>query len=114
MKRLLWMPLGLVLLLLAADTARAQRRPLPSWPRSAPNISGVWYMNGDPSLPCEIRQRGDGREAVFINENGSSARGDVRADHVWIPEWTDGKSEGLLGRIRGTRIVWPNGTYWSR
>ena len=114
MKRFTWIPVGLLLVALAAETARAQRGLPPAWPRGIPNISGLWYMNGDPNQPCEIRQRGDGREAMFINENGSSAPGLVRADHVWIPDWTDGRSQGLLGRIRGNRIVWPNGTYWSR
>jgi hypothetical protein len=79
-----------------------------------PDLNGTWYMNGDEDSPCEIIQpRPDGR-AVFINENGSRARGFVRRDHVWIPKWTDGRRRGLRGRIRGDRIVWPNGTYWSR
>lgn len=114
MRRLTTIPLAVVLLVLAVDTAWAQRRTLPPGARPVPYITGVWYMNGDPNLPCEIRQRDDGREAMFINEHGSETMGVVRPDHVWIPDWGDGRSQGLMGRIRGTRIVWPNGTFWSR
>jgi hypothetical protein len=79
-----------------------------------PYIGGNWYMNGDWNAPCEIiQERRDGR-AEFVNENGSHARGTVRGDRVWIPEWNDGRQQGLVGVIRGDRIVWPNGTFWSR
>jgi hypothetical protein len=99
-------PLGV---LATPERASAQR-----WAQ-APNISGVWYMHGDPYLPCEIIQHGPDRSrATFVNENGSSALGSVRGDQVWIPEWSDGRSQGLLGVIRGERIIWPNGTFWSR
>jgi hypothetical protein len=72
-------------------------------------------MNGNEDAPTQIVQpRRDGR-ALFINENGSRAWGTVRGDRVWIPDWTDGRgSDGLEGRIRGDRIVWPDGSYWSR
>jgi len=35
---------------------------------------------------------------------------------VFIPDWSDGRSYGLSGRIRdgGRTIVWTNGDYWSR
>jgi hypothetical protein len=100
-----------ITLLSAAATAQAQRWSPP--PVRAPNISGVWYMNGDPYKDCEIRQGPDGR-AVFTNENGDSARGTVRGDQVWIPDWMDGRRQGLRGVIRGDRIVWPDGAFWSR
>jgi hypothetical protein len=79
-----------------------------------PNLNGTWYLNGDEEQPCEIRQRRPDGRALFINENGSRAWGTVRGDRVWIPDWTDGESNGLRGRIRGNRIIWPNGTFWSR
>jgi hypothetical protein len=80
-----------------------------------PDLNGIWYMNGNGSAPCQIiQERLDGR-ALFVNEHGSQAWGAVHGDHVWIPEWTDGQgSPGLRGRIFGNRIVWPNGTFWSR
>lgn len=113
---------------LAAAPALAQTpRPWsPRWPNQVaprdddndryriPNLSGTWYMNGDPDAPCEIVQRRPGDRAEFINENGSRAYGTVTHNRVWIPEWSDGRSRGLVGTIRGDQIVWPNGTYWSR
>jgi hypothetical protein len=82
--------------------------------RAIPNLNGQWFLNGDPNKPCQINQYPPGRRAEFINENGSRAWGRVSDDHVFIPDWTDGTSQGLEGRIRGDRIVWPTGTYWSR
>jgi len=88
--------------------------PAPRVQRPIPNISGTWYMNGNPCAPCQIIQwRKDG-SADFVNEHGSRACGTVSGDHVWIPAWSDGRSRGLLGCIRGDRIVWPNGTFWCR
>ncbi len=79
-----------------------------------PNISGVWYMRGDPDLPCQILQRQlDGR-ALFINENGSSAWGTVHRNVVSIPDWSDGSRQGLVGRIRGNRIIWTDNSFWAR
>ena len=81
-----------------------------------PNIGGVWFLNGDRNAPCRVIQpRPDGR-ALFVNEHGSRARGEIRGGGVWIPEWSSGNpyDDGLSGRIRGDRIVWPDGSYWSR
>ena len=102
------MPAIFLAVAVTAPQAQAQR-----WPPPPPNISGTWYMNGDPNLPCQIEQR-DAFRVLLTNENGSAAWGSVRGNEVWIPEWTDGTRQGLLGRIRGNRIVWPNGTFWSR
>ena len=80
----------------------------------APNLNGTWYMNGDEALPCYIEQRPSGR-ALFTNEKGSAAWGEVHGRSVWIPDWSAGDGEqGLEGRIRGDRIVWPDGHFWSR
>src|SRR5262245_34742008 len=93
----------------ATEVAQAQSRPA-----RVPNISGTWYMNGDPYQPCQVIQRRLDSNAYFINEHGSGAWAVVVADQVWIPEWSDGRQQGLLGLLRGNRIVWPNGTFWSR
>jgi hypothetical protein len=80
-----------------------------------PDLAGIWYMNGHEDAPCEIVQRRPDGRALFINERGSEAWGTVRGDRVFIPDWTDGEgSQGLRGRIRGDRIIWPNGSYWCR
>jgi hypothetical protein len=91
----------------------AQAQP-PYGPPPMRAIDGTWYMNGNPDQPCEIQPRPDG-SALFINEHGSQAWGSLRGNRVFIPDWSDGNgSQGLRGTIRGNRIVWPNGTYWSR
>jgi hypothetical protein len=119
----------MALSLVAAAPALAQPGPGPWSPRRQkqvapweddrvryliPNVSGTWYMNGNPNAPCEIVQRRPGDRAEFINENGSRAWGTVTRNSVWIPDWSDGWRQGLAGTIRDDRIVWPNGTYWSR
>jgi hypothetical protein len=107
-------PITLVLLVFAVPTVNAAPD---YWARDfpVPDISGRWYGDGDPNVPCQIIQwRLDGN-AEFINQYGSRAWGTIRGNRVWIPDWTDGSgSRGLWGRIRGDRIIWPNGSYWSR
>jgi hypothetical protein len=101
------------MLVLAVPATAQYGRSRPP-PQAVPDISGTWYFNGDPNKPCQIIQYPPGRRAEFINENGSAAWGTVRGDRVWIPDWTDGESQGLEGWIKSDRIVWPTGTYWSR
>ncbi len=110
MKRMLMIVPTLLLLAVPAAAQRWDdgRRDL------VPNLNGTWYMNGDADLPCSIELRPGGR-ALFTNENGSAAWGQLRGDRVWIPDWSAGDGEqGLEGRIRGDRIVWPDGHFWSR
>jgi len=79
-----------------------------------PNLNGTWFLSGDPGRPARIIQwRLDGR-AVFINEKGSQAWGTIQGDTVWIPDWSDGFRPGLMGTLRGDRIIWPDGNFWSR
>ena len=105
---------GLLLLAFVA-LAPAQDGPRYLPPRRpVPNLNGTWFLNGDTRKPCEIIQYLPGRRAEFTNENGSTAWGTIRGDSVWIPDWSDGVSQGLMGRVRGNRIIWPNGSYWSR
>jgi hypothetical protein len=79
----------------------------------AMNLNGPWYMHGDANQPAYIEQ-GNGNEALFTNEHGDRAWGTIEGDRVWIPDWSDGRRRGLVGYIQDQRIVWPNGTYWSR
>jgi hypothetical protein len=109
MKRILITMPCLLLLTVAAVPVSAQ----PGGDR-IPDLNGTWYMNGNEDQPCLIRERPDGR-ALFTNENGTQARGEVRGYRVYIPDWSPGDNiQGLEGRIRGDQIVWPNGSYWSR
>jgi len=105
---------GLLLLAFAAPAPAQYGQWFPPPPRPVAEFSGRWYLNGDLNKRCEIIQSPSGRRAEFINENGSSAWGTIRGDRVWIPDWTDGVNDGLEGRVRGDRIIWPNGSYWSR
>jgi hypothetical protein len=98
-------------LALAVGATNVVRAQLPA-PPPVPDISGSWYMNGDPNQRCQISQPQLDGNALFTNEHGSSAWGTVRGDRVFIPEWNEGRGE--VGTIRGNRIVWPNGTYWAR
>jgi hypothetical protein len=83
------------------------------WSLGVPDLEGTWYLNGDRKSSCKVIQRRlDGR-AVFVNEQGERARGTIRGDRVFVPDWGDG-DEGLKGRVRGTRIEWSAGGYWSR
>ncbi len=102
---------GLVLALVIPAEAQYRRRPPPG---ALPNLNGTWFLNGDRNKPCEIVQYPPGRRAEFTNENGTTAWGTIHSDWVWIPDWSDGTSDGLVGRVRGDRIVWPTGTFWSR
>jgi len=125
--------LALPLLTLVAPTqAQAQyRRWVPDryppppvqvapWDRGAvrgrvPDLSGTWYMNGDPNQPCEVRQRWPEPRALFINERGESAWGTIDGDRIWVPDWVGyNNRRGLEGSFRGDSIVWYNGSSWTR
>jgi hypothetical protein len=90
------------------DTSEKERER-----RRIPEISGRWYLGGDHNKPCSIRQRRGSDRASFINEHGSQARGSIRGKRVFIPDWGE-NCEGQDGTIRGDRIVWADGNYWSR
>jgi hypothetical protein len=129
-------PLTLVLLMFAAPVDaqerpwmgprdRVQFSPVYSWHHvppeerdyrqgPAPYIGGTWYMWGDPDQPTYIYQRPGSHHAVFVNEHGSRAEGEIWGNHVWIPSWGE-NGQGQAGTIEGDRIVWwPSGSYWSR
>ncbi len=107
-------PFALLLLLVFGVIGEAQWRPFPPPPPPTANLSGIWYLNGNPEAQCQIIQREPGR-ALFINEHGSQAWGSIRGDDIWIPDWSNGVSDGLRGRIRGNRIFWVGGgSFWSR
>lgn len=88
--------------------------PQPVSTAYVPNLNGTWFLSGDPGKPARIVQwRFDGR-ALFVNEKGSQAWGTIQGDTVWIPDWSDGYRQGLLGTLRRDRIIWPDGNFWSR
>jgi hypothetical protein len=75
------------------------------------DLTGIWFNHANNG-ECVIVQVGAGRLARFINEYGARAWGRVRGERVFITDWYSGSTEGLVGRIRGARIVWPDGNYW--
>ncbi len=114
MRRALSTGLFIIASVALVSVAQAQRWPY-DWREPMSDLGGTWYMNGEPDQPCRIVQRAPDGTAEFINEHGSRAWGTVRGDRVWIPSWSDGfGNRGLRGRVRGDRIVWPDGGYWSR
>jgi hypothetical protein len=98
-----------VLTFAAADRAAAFPYPPTA---QVPNINGTWFMNGDPNKPTRIIQRQPDGNALFVNENGSEAWGMIRGNNLWIPAWENGR--GQQGFVRGDRILWPGGSFWSR
>ena len=72
-------------------------------------LEGRWYFDGHRDKPAEIFSTRQGLAAT--NEFGHTTRlaisrsGDVRA-----LDWEG----GLLGNVHRDRIVWENGTTWTR
>lgn len=82
-------------------------------PNAPVRLNGRWYMNGEPDKRTAILQYGPNR-ALFINEHGSQAWGTIAGNRVWIPTWSSSVGPGLVGTVWGGRIVWPDGSFWSR
>jgi hypothetical protein len=99
--------------IIATALLAALAAPGPALAQRVPDLSGVWYLNGNRDAPCKIIQRRPDGRAVFINEKGSRADGVVRGDRVLIPDWGN-EDEPLQGRVRAGRIVWPDGSFWAR
>ena len=81
-------------------------------PQQGPNIeamAGTWYMMGDEDQPCEVIPAQNGNRARFVNEKGNRAIGYIRGDYITIPSW-----KNTQGRFVGDRILWNNGTVWTR
>jgi hypothetical protein len=87
--------------------------PLGPPPPGVPDLAGTWLNKGDPNQPCEIRQRPGDDRALFVNEKGSEAPGFIRPDRVVVPTWGEDE-QGLVGFLRGNRIVRPEGGFWTR
>lgn len=100
-----------VTLFLVLATQADARQPGGIW-GNLPDLSGTWFNGGNSNQPCEIIQRRPDGRAQFVNEKGSMAWAQINRDHVFIPDWNEGR--GQRGVLRGDRIVWPNGSYWSR
>jgi hypothetical protein len=93
-------------------TVSAQGYGWPSWGnnRNAPQqLEGTWYLNGERSRRTEINA--SRRGLVARNENGQTTRLEIsRSGDVYARDW----QSGLRGDVRRDRIVWENGTTWTR
>jgi hypothetical protein len=78
--------------------------------RSAPQqLEGTWYLNGERSRRAEINE--SRRGLLARNENGQTTRLEIsRSGDVYARDWQG----GLRGDVRRDRIVWENGTIWTR
>lgn len=75
------------------------------------DLTGTWYFGGDNSKPCRIEQ--NGRSLVLRNESGQSATGTITAPGVISTVWGGTTITGTLSSNH-RRILWSNGTYWTR
>lgn len=78
---------------------------------SLPDLSGNWYLSGDPSKRCHIRQQG--KSLMLTNESGQSATGSFINPRQITTRWGRKKIDGSLSRDLW-RIQWSNSTYWTR
>ncbi len=94
------------------STVSAQGYGWPSWGnnRNAPQqLEGTWYLDGERSRRTEINT--SRRGLVAINESGKTTRLEIsRSGDVYARDWEG----GLRGDVRRDRIVWENGTTWTR
>jgi hypothetical protein len=94
------------------STVSAQGYGRPSWGnnRNAPQqLEGTWYLDGEQSRRTEINT--SRRGLVATNESGKTTRLEIsRSGDVYARDWEG----GLRGDVRRDRIVWENGTTWTR
>ncbi len=85
------------------------------WSRCASHrpvdLQGTWYAGGDHSKACYIDQRGD--RLMFRNEVGQSATGSFTGRYAITTDWSGVTISGTISRTQN-RILWSNGTYWTR
>lgn len=75
------------------------------------DLRGTWYLGGDLSKPCHIDQRG--ASLSLRNESGQTASGSLTGKHSLSTVWS---GTTITGRLtdHNRRILWSNGTYWTR
>jgi len=76
-----------------------------------PNLSGIWYSQGNHSLQCSILERHGGLN--LHNEHGSKGTGSFDGDRHISTNWSHTRLGGTISQD-GNRIDWSNDTYWIR
>ena len=79
--------------------------------RGHTKLRGVWYFGGDRSKPCRIDERGN--VLSLTNESGQTATGRVTGKHTISTTWSGVTITGTV-TDGANRILWSNGTYWTR
>lgn len=79
-----------------------------------PDISGMWYANGNLAARCTIAQSGN--TVHLTNEHGVTATGSFVDAGTIATNWGYLGGGSITGAISPDlqRITWSNGTYWSR
>jgi hypothetical protein len=109
--------------LAAVAGAAVSAQPFPRFPPPSPspaapavnpyNLAGRWYNSGDPLKPCYVQVIPGplGPYLLLTNEKGTPSRARLirGGTRLVADDWG-----GLVGRIRGDRIVWPDGNDWTR
>jgi len=75
------------------------------------DLRGAWYFGGDRSKPCRISQHGG--SLTLQNESGQTASGSFTSKSTISTVWAGITITGTISHDRN-RILWSNGTYWTR
>jgi len=75
------------------------------------DVQGTWYVGGDSSRPCRIRQRNG--SLSLRNETGQTGTGSFTGARTIATMWSGTPISGTISRDQN-RINWSNGTYWTR
>lgn len=79
-----------------------------------PNISGLWYANGNANHHCHISQSGS--SVSLSNERGATATGSFVNPSSLATNWGPFGGGNVTGQISSDlrTITWSNGTRWTR
>jgi Lectin C-type domain len=70
-------------------------------------LKGAWYAAGKLDCPCQIT--GTDNALFIINESNSAGRIIITPEnHLFVAPWR------LYGELVKDKILWSNGTWWSR
>jgi hypothetical protein len=81
-----------------------------STPQARTILPGQWYTDANSSGATTYVVQTGSNAYRFINEQGRVANGYVSGNRVAAPNW---QVTGIIEN-RGNRIVWSNGTNWTR
>ena len=85
---------------------------MPAAANALPDVSGIWYLGGNPAKRCYIRQHG--RSLALTNQRGQTATGTFINPGGLVTSWSP--KIHMSGRISPDRqrIDWSDSTDWTR